>query len=61
MFLFLFLYLIMVTPYTARNTATLAICQEQARKIFHPYTLTFGGTDWFSIYKIGQRLANTCT
>ncbi|KAA1110422.1 hypothetical protein PGT21_021169 [Puccinia graminis f. sp. tritici] len=46
---------------SARNTATLAICQEQARKIFHPYTLTFGDTDWFSIYKIGQRLANTYT
>lgn len=45
----------------AKYTATLATCQEQAKKIFYPYTLKFGDTDWFSIYQIGQRLANTYT
>ncbi|KNE91014.1 hypothetical protein PSTG_15578 [Puccinia striiformis f. sp. tritici PST-78] len=44
-----------------KDTATLENCQEQARKIFHPYTLKFGDTDWFSIYKIGQQIANAYT
>ncbi|POW04532.1 hypothetical protein PSTT_10287 [Puccinia striiformis] len=44
-----------------RETATLETCQEQAKKIFHPYTLKFGETDWFSIYTIGQRIANKYT
>ncbi|KAI7952803.1 hypothetical protein MJO29_008434 [Puccinia striiformis f. sp. tritici] len=44
-----------------RETATLETCQKQAKKIFHPYTLKFGETDWFSIYTIGQRIANKYT
>jgi hypothetical protein len=46
--------------HTAKQTATLKACQEQASKIFQPYTVNFGDTEWFSIYKIGQRLANAC-
>ncbi|PLW13284.1 hypothetical protein PCANC_17854 [Puccinia coronata f. sp. avenae] len=45
----------------AKQTATLKACQEQASKIFQPYTVNFGDTEWFSIYKIGQRLANAYT
>lgn len=29
-----------------------------ARKIFHPYTMDFGGFFWWSAYSIGQRLAD---
>lgn len=30
-----------------------------ARKIMHPYSLDYDHCDWFSVYTVGQRLANT--
>lgn len=45
----------------ARMRATLQTCQEKAKKIFYPYSLKFGDTDWFSVYQAGQRIANTYT
>ena len=30
-----------------------------ARKIMHPYTLAYNHCDWFSVYTVGQRLADT--
>ncbi|KAG0148048.1 hypothetical protein CROQUDRAFT_42017 [Cronartium quercuum f. sp. fusiforme G11] len=41
-----------------RDQATLEICQDRARKIFEPYKLEFKHVDWFSVYQIGQRIAN---
>ncbi|KAF1940054.1 hypothetical protein EJ02DRAFT_504356 [Clathrospora elynae] len=32
--------------------------QEQARRIFQPYTMDFAGVFWWSAYSIGQRLAS---
>lgn len=46
---------------TERDAATLELCQERARKIFHPYKLEFGYVDWFSVYQIGQRIASNYT
>lgn len=37
---------------------TLADLQERARRIFHPYTVEFMETVWWSAYSIGQRLAD---
>lgn len=37
------------------------LCQERARKIFHPFKLEFGYVDWFSVYQIGQRIASNYT
>ncbi|MBW0513512.1 hypothetical protein O181_053227 [Austropuccinia psidii MF-1] len=45
----------------SKDLATLEICQKHAKKIFSPYTLNFGATDWFSVYQIGQRIANAYT
>ncbi|KAI8460239.1 FAD binding domain-containing protein [Phakopsora pachyrhizi] len=36
-------------------------CQNRAKNIFEPYSLKFRQTEWFSIYQIGQRLANKYT
>ncbi|EHK42283.1 hypothetical protein TRIATDRAFT_30979 [Trichoderma atroviride IMI 206040] len=37
---------------------TLADLQERARRIFHPYSVEFMKTVWWSAYSIGQRLAD---
>ncbi|KXS17858.1 phenol 2-monooxygenase [Gonapodya prolifera JEL478] len=37
------------------------ICKARAQKIFEPYKLEFGRTDWFSVYQIGQRIASKYT
>ncbi|KAI1384438.1 FAD binding domain-containing protein [Hypoxylon trugodes] len=42
---------------TARNVS-LEELHEQARRIFHPYTLDIVETVWWSAYPIGQRLAD---
>ncbi|RFU74284.1 fad binding domain-containing [Trichoderma arundinaceum] len=40
---------------------TLADLQERARRIFHPYSVEFMETIWWSAYSIGQRLADNFT
>ncbi|KAL6709156.1 hypothetical protein ACN47E_001972 [Coniothyrium glycines] len=37
----------------------LADLQDQARRIFAPYTMEFAGVFWWSAYSIGQRLASS--
>lgn len=44
-----------------RAAATEDICKARAAKIFAPYKLEFGRTDWFSVYQIGQRIASRYT
>ncbi|KAK4050697.1 hypothetical protein OIV83_003423 [Microbotryomycetes sp. JL201] len=44
-----------------RAAATEEICKVRARKIFHPFKLEFGRTDWFSVYQISQRIASNYT
>lgn len=34
-----------------RATATEEICKARAQKIFSPFKLEFGRTDWFSVYR----------
>lgn len=41
--------------------ATQEICIERAKKIFEPFTLEVGYTDWFSVYQIGQRVSSHYT
>lgn len=40
---------------TAAKDVTLAQLHEKARQIFHPYTMEFPETAWWSAYVIGQR------
>lgn len=44
-----------------RSKATQDICIKTAKRIFEPYNLEFGYVDWFSVYQIGQRVANKYT
>ncbi|KAJ3337329.1 hypothetical protein HDU93_001234 [Gonapodya sp. JEL0774] len=38
-----------------------AVCKARAQKIFEPFKLEFGRTEWFSVYQIGQRIASKYT
>ncbi|RMZ71366.1 phenol 2-monooxygenase [Pyrenophora seminiperda CCB06] len=40
------------------KTVKLAHLQDQARRIFAPYSMDFAGVFWWSAYSIGQRLAS---
>ncbi len=42
----------------AGRNITLAQLQAAAQRIFHPYTLDFKDTAWWSVYEIGQRLCD---
>ncbi|SGZ32377.1 BQ5605_C040g11865 [Microbotryum silenes-dioicae] len=44
-----------------RTAATEDICKARAAKIFQPYKIEWGRTDWFSVYQIGQRIASAYT
>lgn len=35
------------------------IIMETARKAVHPFTLEFESLDWWTVYQIGQRVAET--
>jgi phenol 2-monooxygenase len=42
----------------APKAVKIADLQDQARRIFAPYTMEFAGVFWWSAYSIGQRLAS---
>lgn len=50
-------YIELPTGTKAKDVTLDDLCST-ARKIFHPYTMNFGGFFWWSAYSIGQRLAD---
>lgn len=38
--------------------ATVAEILKAAKSIFHPYTMDYKYCDWWTIYRIGQRVCN---
>ncbi|RMD40769.1 hypothetical protein DV735_g4371, partial [Chaetothyriales sp. CBS 134920] len=44
-----------------RKTATVEEVQATAKKIFHPYSISWDRVEWYSVYPIGQGLADKYT
>lgn len=51
-------FYIQLPPGSQPKDVKLDDLQNTARKIFHPYTMEFAETFWWSAYSIGQRLAD---
>ncbi|KAF2011495.1 phenol 2-monooxygenase-like protein [Aaosphaeria arxii CBS 175.79] len=51
-------FYIQLPPGSKAKDVRLEDLQETAKKIFHPYTMDFADTYWWSAYSIGQRLAD---
>ena len=45
-------------PGTVAKEVNLEDLQAAARRVFSPYEIEFAGTFWWSVYSIGQRLAD---
>ena len=62
------LYIQFPSDYNADNSRDMtdgeAVCREimdNARKIFAPYTMEYSYCDWWTLYRVGQRVATTNT
>ena len=44
-----------------RRKATMDQVQTSAKKIMHPYTISWDNVEWYSVYPIGQGIAEKYT
>lgn len=47
--------------FSPRKTATAEQVQESAKKILHPYFIKWDNVEWYSVYPIGQGIADRYT